>query len=761
MKKHRAFGGISLFVLVAVLGGLAGLPAGCDRNSGASVSEGILLVVTLAGDSASRDLNENIDELHFFIGYEVTEGTGYVLAGAQQGPSAIRNVAGRSLGQEPWREFVTRTDPSQTRIRAYVLAYRDDVIVGWGQLLDENGQPDTQLFLDGAVVERRIEIVAVESKRPPFVVTETGCLIYAEPLTPEGGQTGADDILLRSPEDFDCDGYLPPLDCDDTNPDVNPGAKEICDNGRDDDCTGSENDDADGDGYQSCDPDPALRDCNDNDPYVHPGQQEICNGKDDDCNGLCDDGFDLDGDGWNTCGTWQGPQWDKAKCVQEPSLQDRFRDCFDGTSPRTVVLGGETILVNPADVNPGAFEVCNGFDDNCDGVCDNENTGNGVPLLDPDRDGWTECGTWNNGMPHCAEDARPDWRDCLPDKDTVYPGAHERCNGIDDNCDGECDEGFDFDGDGWNRCGTQALGWPLCEKNPEDADCDETADWVHPGAVEICDGRDTDCDPDSPFVAPQIVEPCPTFDRNIQACRQATLACDDTNRNEPVRCEGQQEWLLPDSVCAAFDSCKGTYLDNPYQDYPSGFGNFDGDFLNTWDCTLAESNVDDHLPPSRCRVRKRNRSHHELCTEPKIVVWTQNTPGGTVPCPRISYVWDGNPDWEVYFVSALQASPTDPIDWNGVDGDTIDPCATQAENIYALVVAPNTDANSWASDTYVTIVWEDPNGIAPTVIGRLHVSVNWGIEEPDCLDSRLDDWPTPGLECDPALSAWDIVAVPW
>jgi hypothetical protein len=92
-------------------------------------------------------------------------------------------------------------------------------------------------------------------------------------------------------------GACGPVDCDDTNPAVNPGADEVCDNGVDDDCNGLiDGDDLacactdnDGDTYavegDVCGP----VDCDDTDPAVNPGADEVCdNGVDDDCNGLVD-----------------------------------------------------------------------------------------------------------------------------------------------------------------------------------------------------------------------------------------------------------------------------------------------------------------------------------------------------------------------------------------------------------------------------------------------------------------------------------------
>ena len=82
---------------------------------------------------------------------------------------------------------------------------------------------------------------------------------------------------------------------------------------------------------------------------------------------------------------------------------------------------------NPS-IHPGALEVCNLKDDNCDGRIDEG--------FDQDGDGWTTCaGDCNNVNPQ------------------IHPGATELCDGIDDNCNGAIDEGFpDSDGDGVKDC---------------------------------------------------------------------------------------------------------------------------------------------------------------------------------------------------------------------------------------------------------------------------------------------------------------------
>jgi beta propeller repeat protein len=85
--------------------------------------------------------------------------------------------------------------------------------------------------------------------------------------------------------DNDGDGYLLLYDCDDNDPDIHLGATEICD-GKDNNCDGTvdEGFDKDSDGYTEC-----GGDCNDNDLDIYPGAQEICDdNKDNDCDGDTD-----------------------------------------------------------------------------------------------------------------------------------------------------------------------------------------------------------------------------------------------------------------------------------------------------------------------------------------------------------------------------------------------------------------------------------------------------------------------------------------
>ena len=171
--------------------------------------------------------------------------------------------------------------------------------------------------------------------------------------------------------DLDGDGYDTLSDCDDDNPQANPGAAEIVGNEVDDDCDGSEDCyvDSDGDGYGSlllvasadllCDgvgEAPFSGDCDDADASNFPNNIEICDSADNDCDGNVDLGevdwhADTDGDGFGDFASTLAV----TVCSPEPAgyvLDDS--DCDDGAVA----------------VNPGGVEVCNGLDDDCDGLVD-------------------------------------------------------------------------------------------------------------------------------------------------------------------------------------------------------------------------------------------------------------------------------------------------------------------------------------------------------------------------------------------------------
>ncbi len=151
-------------------------------------------------------------------------------------------------------------------------------------------------------------------------------------------------------------------------------------------------------------------------------------------------------------------------------------------------------------------EVCNGADDNCDGITDPENApGCEYYFIDMDNDG---AGTGSAYRCLCAPDGN--WRsktsgDCDDGDATAYPGNSENCgDSIDNDCDGDTDEQgatgctvyyVDIDGDEFGQPGTQRC---LCAGAAGLAtaggDCDDSSTYVNPSRNDFCNGVDDDCD---------------------------------------------------------------------------------------------------------------------------------------------------------------------------------------------------------------------------------------------------------------------------
>lgn len=317
------------------------------------------------------------------------------------------------------------------------------------------------------------------------------------------------------PSHTDTDGVCLPgtvslaFDCDDSNADISPNGNETC-NGLDDNCnTVIDEDvlityyrDADLDGYgtptltvQGCSP-PAgyvanSSDCNDGNAAIHPGAIEVCNGIDEDCDSQVDDGVqtryyrDADADGFGDSLTSQ------LACSPPSGYVTNRTDCNDAN----------------ASIHPGTTEVCDGADNNCNGQTDE-----GVLTtyyLDADQDGY---GHMFFAQQHCSQPTGfvTNNLDCNDINAAIHPGATEVCDGVDNNCSGQTDEGLlttwylDVDGDGY---GDDATAGQYCSRPNEDyqllgGDCKPFNYLIHPGATEICNnGEDDDCN--------SLVDDCP------------------------------------------------------------------------------------------------------------------------------------------------------------------------------------------------------------------------------------------------------------
>ena len=279
-------------------------------------------------------------------------------------------------------------------------------------------------------------------------------------------------------------------DCDDTSTWFHPGAREDdCTDPSDYNCDGSVMfEDGDGDGFGACE------DCDDDDGAVFPGAPEVCDGVDQDCDGRIDDDpsdgrtfyADADGDGFGLGSA------STTACALPRGYAEVDGDCDD-------------LL---AVTHPGADEVCDEGDNDCDGAVDEDAVAQGIWYPDADGDGHgdplgttVEACSAPEGFSQAADD-------CDDADGEVSPSTEEICDGIDNDCDGEIDvEAVDetrwyIDRDGDDRgdedCWIESCSMPD-QPDPyvtTPGDCDDYEATVSPDQVEICDGLDNDCDGD-------------------------------------------------------------------------------------------------------------------------------------------------------------------------------------------------------------------------------------------------------------------------
>jgi hypothetical protein len=165
--------------------------------------------------------------------------------------------------------------------------------------------------------------------------------------------------------------------------------------------------DNDNDGYAS------DVDCNDNDPSIHPGATELCNGIDDDCNGQTDDGLTA-------------------------PLNSKQQGVCAGSTKTCSGAGGWSDDYSSVAKYEVQETSCDDLDNDCNGRVDE-----GLKTIyyqDSDSDGY--------GNPAVSQQActKPpgyvdDNTDCSDDNAAINPGATEVCNCRDDNCNGQIDEG--------------------------------------------------------------------------------------------------------------------------------------------------------------------------------------------------------------------------------------------------------------------------------------------------------------------------------
>ena len=352
--------------------------------------------------------------------------------------------------------------------------------------------------------------------------------------------------------------------------------------------------DADGDGWEAVEC--GGTDCDDMDANRFPGNVEICdvNAHDEDCDPLTYGFRDQDDDGLG----------DARCCNEDPETELLVcgRDC-DDTDDST---------------RPGQVEICDDFDNDCDGRTDE-----GVLLVyfaDTDGDGFGDASAATVEACVTPVGYVEDNSDCDDTLAARNPSATEVCDSLDNDCDGGTDERVlrrvypDTDGDTFGDANVVPM--EVCEIPSgyvdNNGDCDDTNQARHRAALEVCDEIDNNCngvtdegvgatfyaDTDGDGYGADDAAPVFSCESQLEGHSLNNSDCDDTNRQvSPVGVE----------LCDLLDNdCNGTVDDGLQRNYwpdtdGDGFGDMtatptfgcaqEGFVTNGSDCDDSERNA--------------------------------------------------------------------------------------------------------------------------------------------------------------------------
>jgi formylglycine-generating enzyme required for sulfatase activity len=268
------------------------------------------------------------------------------------------------------------------------------------------------------------------------------------------------------------------------------------------------------------DGDPDASDCRPLDPSSHHGAVELCDQLDNDCDQEPD----------------EGPAW-----------ADKLHTCYYGLGAcRQAGIWlcdpqdpAAPMVCHDDDPDPALVpqpEVCNGVDDDCDGLMDADDDDLAEHDHPPCELQQGVCAGSSKAPWMCADGT---WQACTDLYyfllDPRYQASGETiCDGLDNDCDGLTDEGFaDVDSNGKADCAeTDRDG----DGDPDVTDCADTDPAIHHGATEGCDGVDNDCDGSTDEGWAQLGKPCAAGQgvcrtEGVYACKpgapfDAGVACD-------------------------------------------------------------------------------------------------------------------------------------------------------------------------------------------------------------------------------------------
>ncbi|MFT4976812.1 MAG: hypothetical protein ACI8S6_002717, partial [Myxococcota bacterium] len=554
-----------------------------------------------------------------------------------------------------------------------------------------------------------------------LILLALGCRTADKDLSDGTLDTGG----LSGVTDGDGDGYDSSEDCDDEDAQTHPGSAEVCD-GIDNNCDGLVDEgvtttyyeDSDGDGFgdsgsaiEACEaPDgyvPNGNDCDDTTAQTFPGAPEACDGEDNDCDGEIDEDVldiwyaDTDGDGF---GDADGAVED---CNPGKGFVANSDDCDDSRD----------------DVSPDSEEVCDEVDNDCDTLIDEDVTpswysdtdGDGFGDADDRTDSCeqptgtvsddTDCDDSSDrtypgaavadSTTECMRDADEDGygdssppsgvtagTDCDDSSAAAFPTATEICDLIDNDCDGDIDEGVtstwyaDDDSDSYGDVSDSYEGCSAPSGYvTDDTDCDDAEALANPGETEVCDEIDNDCDGSvDEGVTPTWYTDADSdgfgdADDSTDSCSQPTgTVSDDTD------CDDTDSGNNPDAteICDEEDNdCDGSidegvtsiwYADDDGDSYGDASDSYEG-------CSAPSGHVTDDTD----------------CDDAEVL----SNPGETEVCDEIDNDCDGSVDEGV--------APTwyadDDGDGFGDASDTIEACEQPSGYVSVADDCDDTDAD--------------------------------------------------------------------
>ena len=283
-------------------------------------------------------------------------------------------------------------------------------------------------------------------------------------------------FVFHGEPDADGDGIGESLDCDDDDASIGVAYAHYVDGDGDGYGAGSTVDVCpDTDGYAE-----PGGDCDDNDDSSFPGGTETCDGADNDCDGTTDEDDAVDAPTWyadTDADSYGNASVTDVACAASTGYVADNTDCDDGSST----------------TYPGADEYCDGHDDNCDGIVDEDAAVDVTTwYADGDGDGYGDASATDiDCNPPTGYVA--DSTDCDDSEGTTNPVATDVCgDGVDNDCDGSGGPSDDDDGDGLSWTTEQSYGSDDCNTD-SDGDGIDDDDEVNTHAT---DPTSTDSDAD-------------------------------------------------------------------------------------------------------------------------------------------------------------------------------------------------------------------------------------------------------------------------